>query len=252
VNLLIFGATGGSGRALVEQALARGHVVTAFARNPSKVRTKHPNLRVAKGNVLDPASVEAAIRGQDAVLSALGVRPSVWPLLAIVVLCQAITRLAGLAWPAGPIVRWGIPLVAYLFLFPLRRTTALSDGTRNILQAMEKWGVKRFVCESSLGVGDSKGQLGALYNYLVIPVLLRNIFADKEVQENLIRESPVEWVIVRPALLTNGPHTGKYRSGFAAGDNSIRRKISRADVGDFMLRQLSTVENVRKTPGVSY
>jgi putative NADH-flavin reductase len=236
----------------VEQALVQGHAVTAFARNPAKVRTKHPNLRVVEGNVLDPVSVEAAIRGHDAVLSALGVRPSVWPLLAVVVLCQVITRLAGLAWPAGPIVRWGIPLVAYLFLFPFRRTTALSDGTRNILHAMEKLGIKRFVCESSLGIGDSKGQLGALYNYLLIPVLLRNIFADKEVQEKLIRESPLDWVIVRPAQLTNGPHTGKYHSGFAAGDRSIQAKISRADVADFMLRQLSSDDSLKKTPGLSY
>jgi hypothetical protein len=186
------------------------------------------------------------------VLSALGVRPSVWPLLAIVVLCQVIARLAGLAWPVGPIVRWGIPLVAYVFLFPFRRTTALSDGTRNIVRAMEKLGVKRFVCESSLGIGDSKGQLGALYNYLIIPVLLRNIFADKEVQEKLIKESLLDWVIVRPAHLTNGPHTGKYRSGFTAGDKSIQAKISRADAADFMLQQLGSDDYLRKTPGASY
>src|SRR5215472_8339517 len=158
VNILIFGATGGTGRVLVEQALAQGHMVTAFARHPSKVRTKHPNLRVAEGNVLDPAAVEAATRGQDAVLSALGVGVRAWPLVAIVVLCQVISRVAGLVWPAGPIVRWAIPLVAYFFLF--RRTTTLSDGTHNILRAMEKLGVKRFICESSLGIGDSKGQLG--------------------------------------------------------------------------------------------
>ena len=74
MKLLVLGATGGTGRALVEQALAQGHVVTAFARDPSKVRTTHPNLHVVKGDILDPASVEAAVRGQDAVLSALGVR----------------------------------------------------------------------------------------------------------------------------------------------------------------------------------
>lgn len=250
MNVLIFGATGGTGRALVEQALAQGHAVTAFARNPSKVQTKHSNLRVVKGNVLDPASLEAAIRGQDAVLSALGIRPGVWLLLAILVLCQVISRLAGLAWPAGPIMRWGIPLVAYFFLF--RRTTTLSDGTRNILQAMQKLGVKRLVCESSLGIGDSKGQLGPLYNYLVIPILLRNIFADKEVQEKLIQESPLDWAIVRPARLTNGAHTGKYRSGFAADDNSIQGKISRADVADFMLKQLSGDDYLKRAPGISY
>jgi hypothetical protein len=117
---------------------------------------------------------------------------------------------------------------------------------------MEKLGVKRFVCESSLGIGDSKGQLGPLYNFVLIPLLLRNIFADKEVQEKLIQESPLDWVIARPARLTNGPHTGKYRSGFAADGSSIRAKISRADVADFMLQQLSSDDSLRKTPGISY
>jgi len=117
---------------------------------------------------------------------------------------------------------------------------------------MEQLGVRRFVCESSLGIGDSKGQLGFLSKYVLIPVLLRNIFADKEVQEKVIRESNLEWVIVRPATLTNGPRTGAYRSGFESGDKSIRGRISRADVADFMLGQLIDDANLSKTPGVSY
>ena len=117
---------------------------------------------------------------------------------------------------------------------------------------MEKLGVKRFVCESSLGIGDSKGQLGALYNYVVIPLLLRNIFADKEVQERIIQSSALDWVIVRPALLTNGPRTGVYRSGFGSRDNSIQAKISRADVAEFMLAQTGSDLYLRKAPGVSY
>ncbi len=250
MNVLIFGATGGTGRALVEQALAQGHIVTAFARDPSKVRTKHPNLRAVQGDILNSASVEAAARGQDVVLSALGIRVRVWPLFVIVILCQVISRLAGLSWPAGPLVRWGVPLLALLFLF--RRTTTLSDGTRNIVQAVEKLGVKRFICESSLGIGDSKGQLGPLYNYVIIPLLLRNIFADKEVQEKLVQESPLDWVIVRPARLTNGARTGKYRSGFEPTDKSIQAKISRADVADFMLRQINNDDYLKKTPGISY
>jgi putative NADH-flavin reductase len=81
MNLLILGATGGTGRALVEQALEEGHTGTAFARDPAKVRTTHQNLRIAEGDILDYDSVEAALRGQDAVLSALGIRVRVWPLL---------------------------------------------------------------------------------------------------------------------------------------------------------------------------
>ncbi len=76
VKLLIFGTTGGTGRALVEQALEQGHEVTAFARDPTKVRTTHKNLRVAKGDILDSDSVAAAMKSQDVALSALGIKVS--------------------------------------------------------------------------------------------------------------------------------------------------------------------------------
>jgi putative NADH-flavin reductase len=250
MNLLILGATGGTGRALVEQALEQGHTVTAFARDPSKVRMTHQNLRIVKGDILDYDSVETAIRGQDAALSAVGIRVRVGPLIAIVIICQVIARFAALIGPVGWLVRIGVPLLAILILY--RKTTTLSEGTTNIVRAMEKLGVKRFVCESSLGIGDSKGQLGFLYNYVLIPVLLRNIFADKEVQEKVIQESKLDWVIVRPAALTNGPRSGVYRSGFDATDKSIQTKISRADVADFMLGQLGGDAYLSKTPGVSY
>ena len=68
MKLLIFGGTGGTGRALVQQALEQGNVVTIFARNPAKVRTTHENLKVVKGDILDYPSVEAAVQSQDAVL----------------------------------------------------------------------------------------------------------------------------------------------------------------------------------------
>jgi len=64
--------------------------------------------------------------------------------------------------------------------------------------------------------------------------------------------SSLEWVIVRPAALTNGPRTGAYRSGFRPTDRSITAKISRADTADFMLKQLTDNTFLRKTPGLSY
>jgi putative NADH-flavin reductase len=74
MKLLVFGATGGTGREIVTQGLDQGHVVTAFVRNPAAITTKHEKLKLAQGNVLDYLSVEAVVQGQDAVLSALGVR----------------------------------------------------------------------------------------------------------------------------------------------------------------------------------
>ncbi len=134
----------------------------------------------------------------------------------------------------------------------LRKNSIQSDGTRNIIRAMRHHCVQRLVLESSLDVGDSRGQLGFFFAHIIRPIFLRNIFADKEVQEKLVMESPLEWIIVRPAYLTNGPRVGKYRAGFSTTDRSIKRKISRADTADFMIKQVEDNTYLRKTPGLSY
>jgi hypothetical protein len=250
VKLLIFGATGGTGRALVEQALEQGHVVTAFARDPAKVRTTHKNLHVVKGDVSNYGSVDAAINGQDAVLSALGVKVRIAGIVTVTILCQIFAAFVPLSRPLAWLVRAGVPVLSML-IFSSRKT-ALSEGTRNIVQAMQKHGVKRFVWESSLGIGDSKGRLGFLYSFLLIPLLLRGVFADKEVQEKIIKDSALEWVIVRPVALTNDPRKGIYKDGMSVGHRFFTAKISRADVSDFMLKQLTDNMYLRQTPGVSY
>lgn len=133
----------------------------------------------------------------------------------------------------------------------IRKNTIQSDGTRNIIQAMQKNGVKRLVLETSLDLGDSRGQLGFFFAHVIRATLLRNIFEDKELQERIVRESGLDWIIVRPAMLNDGPRTGKYRAGFSASDK-IMRKISRADVADFMLKQAASNDFLRQTPGLSY
>ena len=207
MNLVIFGATGGTGLALVEQALDRGHAVTAFVRKASRMRIRHRLLRLVVGDVLDYGMVEAAIAGQDAVLSALGHK------------------------------RW------------LIKTSILSRGTRNIVAAMTKCGVRRFVCETSLGVGDSRGRLGILYTFFLTPVLLY-YYQDKELQEKCIMQSSLDWVIVRPAALTNGKQTGAVREGKDIGSLLFTHRISRADVASFMLSEVKDDRYVRDTPGV--
>jgi len=133
----------------------------------------------------------------------------------------------------------------------ISKNTIQSDGTRNIIQAMQKNGVRRLIVETSLDVGDSRGQLGFFFAHVIRTTLLRNIFEDKELQERIVRESGLDWTIVRPAMLNDGPRTGKYRAGFSASDK-ISRKISRADVADFMLKQVMSNEFLRQTPGLSY
>jgi len=250
MKLLIFGATGRTGHQLVAQALVEGHEATAFVRNPAKMTTQHEKLKIIQGNVMDCHSVGAAVAGQDAVFSALGVRFNWWPLILAVIVSQVLVRTIAMPYWLRLLVDIGLPVLA--LLYTAHTPPLLSEATKCILAAMEREGTKLFVCESSLGVGDSKGQLGPFFSYVIIPLLLHRVFADKEVQEKIIQSTHVQWVIVRPGVLTNGPKTGKYRAGFPVTDRSIQGSISRADVADFMLKQLTSDEYRGKTPGLSY
>jgi putative NADH-flavin reductase len=249
MKVLVFGASGGTGTQLVEQALEQGHTVTAFARDPATIHQVHDNLRIAMGDILDAASVDAAMAGQGAVLSALGTRLPVKVILGVVIATQIIAHTAPLSQPARLLIELAVPLLAILLLSG--RTTTISDGTRNIVRAMERDGVKRFVFESSLGVGDSKWRMGLLHNVVAVPLFLRNVFADKEVQEKIIENSALDWVIVRPSVLTNGPKRSAYRVGADVGSWLVPSRISRADVAAFMLEQVTAAKYLRQTPALA-
>lgn len=136
---------------------------------------------------------------------------------------------------------------------PLLNTDGLrAKGTNNIIQAMQKTGVRRFICLSGLGVGDSFDSLPLHYRYLIIPVLLRRVYADHKVQEAHIRNSKLDWTIARPGNFTKGAHTGIYRHGFTTIDKSLKIKISHQDVADFMLGQLTDKTYLHQAPGLSY
>src|SRR5215217_2856590 len=191
----------------MREALAQGHEVTALARDPSAVVPEDHRPKVLQGNALDASSVEAAVAGQDAVLSALGTRST-------------------------------------------RPTTLFSESTHNVIGAMNKHGVRRLVCITGVGAGDSKGQVGFLYDRIVRPFVVKNVYEDKGRQEEAIKQSDLEWVIVRPAQLTDEPAKGEY--GVFLGGSYTARKISRGDVAAFMLAQLTDDTYVRKMPVISY
>ena len=130
--------------------------------------------------------------------------------------------------------------------------TARSEGTRNIVRAMEKAGVSRFVCLSTLGVGSSRANLNFFWKHIMFGLLLRPAYADHVSQEDYVEESRLDWIIVRPGAFTDGNRTGVYRHGFPSTDKTIKGKISRADVADFMLKQLMDRTYLRETPGLSY
>jgi putative NADH-flavin reductase len=127
-----------------------------------------------------------------------------------------------------------------------------TDGTRNIVQAMEKAGVSRFVCLSTLGVGDSRDSLNFFWKHIMFGLLLRGAYADHISQEDSVKASRLDWTLVRPGAFTDGDRTGEYRHGFPSTDTTIKAKISRADVADFMLKQLTDQRYLKETPGLSY
>ena len=128
----------------------------------------------------------------------------------------------------------------------------LSEGTRNLLRAMEGKGVQRFVCETALGIGDSAGRLGLYYTLFVIPFILPFYFWDKARQERIIAASTINWTIVRPGMLTNGARRGCYRHGRKVGSFLSSVRISRADVADFMLNQLTDSTLLGTATGVCW
>jgi putative NADH-flavin reductase len=133
-----------------------------------------------------------------------------------------------------------------------RKGYVRAAGTRNIIDAMENAGIKRFICQSTLGAGDSRGNLNFLWKYIMFGFLLREAYADHELQESYVIQSKLEWTIIRPAAFTDGPLTGNYRAGFDAKAEGLKLKISRADVADFLLKQLTDRSYLKKTPGQSY
>lgn len=207
--MVVFGASGRTGRHLVGQALERGHLVTAFVRDPSKLRMEHEGLKIVEGDVMDAARVEEAVIGGEAVLSVLG-----------------------------------------------HTGTSTKDvqtgGTRNIVAAMKKYGVRRIVSLTGAGVRDPKDRPKLFDKGItfLLKTLQRDVLEDAERHARVIEESGLDWVIVRAPMLTDGERRGEYRVGYVGKGSGS--KVSRADVAGFMLDQLESDEFLRQAPMVSY
>jgi putative NADH-flavin reductase len=125
--------------------------------------------------------------------------------------------------------------------------TVFSEGTRAVVGAMKRAAVAKLICVTGIGAGDSRGHGGFLYDRIIFPIFLKTIYEDKNIQESIVRESGLEWVIVRPGFLTNGPVTGRYRvltdlRGIKCGS------ISRGDAAHFILRELESMTHAGQTP----
>ena len=205
----IVGASRGIGLETVKAALLAGHNVRALARSAARIPIQNPGLDRVAGNALDSSTILSTLDGVDVVVQTLGVD------------------------------------VAPRSIF--ERTTLFSQSTRIIVDAMKAAGVKRLIAVTGLGAGNSRGHGGIIYDSVVFPLLLKRVYDDKDVQEWIIKSSGLDWTIVRPGLLTNRPATGHYRILTAAGDWRFGT-ISRADVADFIVRQIDDRKLIGTTP----
>ena len=208
-KILVLGANGGTGRLIVGQALERGHQVTALVRSPEKAK----GLKGAKlvvGDVRDEKAVREALKGQDAVVSALGT-------------------------PASP----------------FREVTLLSTATRTLVDAMKAEHVSRLLCITGMGAGDSAGHGGFLFNNVIFPLLLKKVYADKNRQEAIVRNSGLDWVLVRPSVL-NDKRGGQTIRALADLSNFHGGSISREDVARFVLDQLRDDGWLRRSPLITW
>lgn len=212
--VVVLGANGGTGRVLVEQALAGGHDVRAVTRHPDQFPLRHDQLTVLHGDVTEQDAVDGAVEGVDAVVSALGV-----------------------PYSRGPV-------------------SLYSTSARNVVTAMERHGVARFIAVSSSAVDPDAGTQGEfVFDHLVAPLihrLGRTLYADMRRMEAIVARSSLDWTIVRPPALTDLDNSSPYRTAttFVRGTYATR-----ADVAAFMLDELAGPQYLRRTvyivsPGV--
>jgi putative NADH-flavin reductase len=206
MNVVVFGASGGTGAQVVRQALAQGRRVTAFVRDGARLPLQHSALRVLVGDVFDGERVSQAVAGQAAVVVALGSRGR-------------------------------------------RNGKVRSGGTARVIQAMNRHRVSRLVVVSAGGVGDSYRQAPWVVR-LIIRTALRHTYADHEQQEHHVRQSGLDWVIVRPARLIDGPATGRYHVASASA-RLAGGQVSRADVAGFVLKQLTDDRFLRQAVSIA-
>jgi putative NADH-flavin reductase len=197
----VFGATGRMGHLLVGQALDSGHTVTAYARNPERLRIGHPNLSVLAGELDNDEAVLAAVQGADAVIEGVG---------------------------------------------------AVSDGTRRIIAAMDKTGVRRLVAVSTCSVTDPQDLPDAKFKALAQFVKTAAPTPYQEVRRaaEFVRASGLDWTLVRVAKLNDKKAAGRIKAGYY-GHGVVGLSITRADMATFLLDQVGNLTYLHQAPAIS-
>jgi len=194
MKIAVIGSTGKTGKEIIRQALAAGHKVTAFLRDPARLDMVNEKLETVQGDIFKPETLSQAIQNQDAVIVALGTGQS------------------------------------------LGKSTVRSTGTANTIEVMKNNNVRRLIVVSAMGVGESWKDL-SLFNRFFFATLLKSSRTDHEAQEQFIKNSGLDWTIIRPSGLTDDPKTGRYNSG--TGIRSKTSRIPRGDVAHLILNSLN-------------
>jgi putative NADH-flavin reductase len=212
MNIVIFGATGFSGQAILKEALAKQFRVTVLVRNANAISMKHPNLTIVEGNVLDSICVAQVLRSQQAVIQCLGI---------------------GGKGNSKP-------------------TTFLSDATRIIVDEMEKQKILRLIVMSNVGAGNSISFQPRFFTKIIMPVFmkwLKVIIDDKNRMEPLIMNSKLDWTIVRcPNIVDKKARVNVHSTLDGKG---LKLSITLDDMAVFMVRQLTDGSYSRQAPCIS-
>lgn len=212
MKLVVFGASGGTGKCVVEQALGSGHDVTAVVRDPSRMQLHHDRLRVIRADVFESEEIESALVGAGAVISALGPR-------SYRVQSTVCSRGTG-------------SILSAMRKTEVRRFVGVSAAPVGSVDKNDEI-LYRFVARP------------------LLRMFLKGLYDDLAVMESEVRRSGTDWTIFRPPRLTDGPLTGRYRTAQdhnVRGGYSI----SRADLADAILRRLDDPGAIGTTFGIGY
>jgi putative NADH-flavin reductase len=212
MKIVIFGASGYSGKEVLKQALSQNHEVTVLTRSKKSIDITHKNLIIIEGNVLDNQTVNDILQNKDAVIQCLGI---------------------GGKGNGKP-------------------TTFISDATRIIVEGMEKSNVNRLVCMSNVGAGNSVAFQPWIFNKVILPYFmkwLKVIIDDKNIMEPIIMNSKLNWTIVRCPNIVEKPAKNKVTASLDG--KNLKMSISNADVATFMIEQLTDNTYINQAPSIS-